>query len=453
MTETEPPSYDGFGFEALISSSHGAPSDLPVYTRRPTPPPIVSQVEREPKEFLYHIKNRSGNPWATLTVQGDPRLTKLIPTITQGSNLNGSVQLSLRSPEAIQAVCILVKGEIISGAPTAVPITFLETKHTLWSIAEGDPLAPENSENSGKSIVKLKGDYGWPYSIPLPTTVEKKGETFLLPHTFMDRLASFSVRYTAELRIVRGKLRTDDKVTCTFAYFSMRQPDSPSPLRQLAYQENSPLFGPEADPEGWHSQTSSVKGTVFASRMIDVKFTLSLANPLSYTRTASIPCAITIETKDLQALDLLSSPSASMVYLERTVYESKEAWRNTVEPCGQALFWPSTEGAPESSSFRRHLMGEIHLKANLQPSSSMLGFAVEYSVVVFPFQAAAFKPLNNSPFLRQTVEITTRYAPGPRQKTYTPPTYEIRNVIIDHYYYSMVIESVVGRSGRGRGGR
>jgi hypothetical protein len=92
-----------------------------------------------------------------------------------------------------------------------VPITFLETKHTLWSIAEGDPLAPENSENSGKSIVKLKGDYDWPYSVPLPTTVEKKGETFLLPHTFMDRLASFSVRYTAELRIVRGKLRTDDK--------------------------------------------------------------------------------------------------------------------------------------------------------------------------------------------------------------------------------------------------
>jgi hypothetical protein len=66
-----------------------------------------------------------------------------------------------------------------------------------------------------------------------------------------------------------------------------------------------------------------------------------------------------------------------MVYLERTFHENKEVWKNTVEPCGQAVFWPSTEGAPESSSFRRHLMGEIHLKANLQPSSSMLGFAVE----------------------------------------------------------------------------
>jgi hypothetical protein len=148
-----------------------------------------------------------------------------------------------------------------------------------------------------------------------------------------------------------------------------------------------------------------------------------------------------------------------MVYLERAFRENKDVWRNTVEPCGKAVFWPSTEGAPEDSSFRRHLMGEIHLKSNLQPSSEVHGFKVEvcllarcvclqsyslqYAVVVFPFQAAAFKPLvfDNSPLLRQVVEITTRYAPGARQKTYTPPTYETRNLIIDNYYYSLVIEN------------
>ncbi|KAJ7680810.1 hypothetical protein DFH06DRAFT_1164245 [Mycena polygramma] len=451
MMEIAPPSYDGFGYEALISSSHAAPSDLPVYTRRPTPPPAATQVERQ--EFPYHIKNRSGVPWATITIQGDARLTRRLPTIRQGSSLVGSVKLNLRSAETIQAVCILVKGEILDGGPTSAPINLLEIKHTLWSAAEGDPNAPAENSN-GKGVLKLKGDYQWQYTIPIPTTVTKDGETFRLPHTFLDRHGSFSVRYSAELRIVRGKLRSDDKLNCPFAYFSMKQPGPPSALRQLAYQENSPLFGPEADPEGWHTLRSSVKGTVFSSHMIDVKLTFSLANPLSYTRSASIPCALTIESPDRQALDLLSAPSSCMVYLERQIHENKEAWRNTVEACGQAVFWPSTEGASSDSSHRRHLMGEIHLRASLYPSSSALGFAVEYAVVVFPFQAAGFKPLDYSPVLRHGVELTTRYAPGPRQRTYTPPTYETRNVIIDHYYYSMVIENaVVGRSIRGRGGR
>ncbi|KAJ6594429.1 hypothetical protein B0H19DRAFT_1095463 [Mycena capillaripes] len=450
MAETiEPPSYDGFGYEALISSSHASPTDLPVYSRRPTLPPPMAPVARE-KEFTYHIKILSGNPWATLTVQGDARLTKLNPTIRQGSNLIGNVKLNLRSTEAIQAVCILVKGEIMDGGPASPPIIFLNSKHTLWSAAEGDPNAPESS---GKSVLKLKGEYQWPYTISLPATLSKDGETYRLPHTFLDRVASFSVRYTAELRVVRGKLRTDDKVTCTFGYFSMQQPGPPSTLRQLAYQENSSLFGPEADPDGWHAQTSTVRGTIFASRMIEVKFTFSLAKPLSYTRSASIPCAMTVETQDLQALDLLSTPSASMVYLERSVHENKELWRNTVEPCGQAVFWPSTESAPTDLPSRRQLMGEIHLRAGLQPSSTVFGFAVEYAVVIFPFQAAGFKPLDNSPVLRQVVEITTRYAPGPRQKTYSSPTYETRNQIVDHYYYSMVVENAIGRSIRGRGGR
>ncbi|KAF7376565.1 hypothetical protein MSAN_00072800 [Mycena sanguinolenta] len=447
MTELAPPSYDGFGDEALINSSHAALSDLPVYTRRPTPPP-AAQVNREPKEFTYEIKNRGGTPWATLTVHGDPRLTKAIPTIMEGSNLVGSVKLALRSAEAIQAICVLIKGEVMQGGPAAVPLVFLESKHTLWSAADGDPQAPENL---GKSVLKLQGDYHWPFSIALPTTLTKDSETYRLPHTFLDRLASFSVRYVAEMRIVRGKLRPDDKLTCKFGYFSMAQPGPPSALRQLAYQENSPLFGPESDPSGWESQSSSLKGIVFSSRAIEVKFTFSLAKPLSYTRSASIPCALTIETNDRQALDLLSSPSASMVYLERGFYEKKDIFRNTIEPCGQAVFWPSTEGAPEESSYRRRLMGEIHLRANLQPSSAVCGFQVEYAVVVFPFQAAAFKPIgvDNAPLLRQAVEITTRYAPGPRQKTYTPPTYEARNSIVDYYYYALVIENAQ-KSGRSK---
>ncbi|KAJ7757430.1 hypothetical protein B0H14DRAFT_2976612 [Mycena olivaceomarginata] len=431
----ELPSYDGSGNETLLSP--GDEGELPAYTRRPTPPPALQASI--PKEFTYEIggKYLNGAPWAILTVQGDPRLSKASPTIIQGSNVAGSVKLALRSPEAIQAVCILVRGEIVKSGPVAAPVTFLESKHTLWSAVEGDRRAPDAPGIAGKSTLKLKGDYHWPFSVPMPATFSKDGEAFRLPHSFSDP-GTFNVRYTAELRIVRGRLRSDDKVTCTFGYFSMQQPGPPSALRQLAYQENSPLLGPEADPEGWHSQSLSVKGTIFSSRMIDVKFTFSVAKPLAYTRSASIPCAMTIETPDLEALDLLSSPAASLVYLERAFRKKRETGSNTVEPCSQAVFWLPTEGADEDSSYRRRLIGEIHLRANLHPSSSVVGFRIEYTVVVFPFEAAGFKPLENSPVHRQPVEIMTRYAPGPRQRTYTPPTYKIRNASIDRHYSSLV---------------
>lgn len=149
-----------------------------------------------------------------------------------------------------------------------------------------------------------------------------------------------------------------------------------------------------------------------------------------------------------------------MVYLERISRRNDEKleWTQTVELCGRAVFHLSTEGALDYSA--RCLMGEIHLRADLQPSFTIFGFQVEvwphlvtcftiilsnyyskYAVVVFPFQAAGFKPLDSNPVLRQDVEIVTRYAPGPRQKMYTAPSQEIRNAVIDRYYQSLAQRS------------
>jgi len=41
-------------------------------------------------------------------------------------------------------------------------------------------------------------------------------------------------------------------------------------------------------------------------------------------------------------------------------------------------------------------MGEIHMRANLQPTTAVPWFAVKYAIVIFPFQAAGFKPLNRA---------------------------------------------------------
>ncbi|KAF7315911.1 hypothetical protein MIND_00107700 [Mycena indigotica] len=448
----EPPSYDGFNFEAFVRSSNGA-SDLPAYTRRPTPPPTT----REPRNFTFQLKNRSGVSWGSITIQGDPRLTKLLPTILEGSELTGSVQLKLRTTQAIQAVCVIVKGEIVGGAPGSVPQKFLDIKHVLWTAADGDPNSP-GSILAGSKLngLKLKGDYSWPFNIAIPPEISHGGETYRLPHSLLDKSTLCSIRYTTELRVVRGKLRPDDKLQCPFAYFSMRQPSSPSSLRMLAYQENSPLLGPDADPEGWQSFPLTIKAILFASRVVEIKLSFSLAKPLCYTRSGSIPCAMTIETSDTQAMDLLAVPSVPLVYLERTTKEFDEGYRTMTEPCGQAVFWPSTSGSSDSTiPNQRCLMGEIHLRNDLSPSSAVLGFAVEYAVVVFPFQAVGFKPMDDGkPILKESVEITTRYAPGPRQQTYSPPAYEGRNWAVDQYYYHLVIQRAVsGNRPRGRGGR
>ncbi|KAF7322022.1 hypothetical protein MKEN_00724900 [Mycena kentingensis (nom. inval.)] len=224
-TGAEPPSYDGFGFEAFVRSSNGN-SDLPAYTRRPTPPPTQN---RTPREFTFDLKNRSGVVWGGITVEGDPRLTKTVPTILEGTEIVGSAHLKLKTTEAMQAVCVIVKGEVLGsaqqGMASVVPLAFLEMRHVLWTASEGDPSASETTVPTTNRIgsklngIKLKGDYSWPFAISLPEEVAKEGKTYRLPHSFTDRTAVCSVRYTIELRVVRGKLRPDDKVAFPFAFF------------------------------------------------------------------------------------------------------------------------------------------------------------------------------------------------------------------------------------------
>ncbi|KAJ6613801.1 hypothetical protein B0H10DRAFT_2270100 [Mycena sp. CBHHK59/15] len=295
------------------------------------------------------------------------------------SSLTGSVSLMLQNREEIQAVpvsgssfLLKVKTEVISGGVPKVRILLFETTTT--------------------------------------------------------RGANFSIQYSLELRILRGKLmhgkQRKDKLGFTFGFFSMRQPGPPSMLRQLAYQENSPLLSPEADPEVWQSLPSfSNSGLLFSVLKLDVKCTLC------YTRSTSIPCALTIEMANTHALDVLTSPTAA---LERRTRSPGGA--DTLELCGQAIFKASTEGAAVDASSRRQLMGEIHLRRTLQPSTDMIDFLIEwfsvdpqYTVLVLPFQVTSFKPHRYEALLLQKVYIVTKYASGPRARMYTPATYETHN--------------------------
>lgn len=79
-----------------------------------------------------------------------------------------------------------------------------------------------------------------------------------------------------------------------FGYFSMQQPTPSSPLRQLAYRDNTDIPGPYLDPDGWHAlEPVQIRGTVFGERSVDAKCTVSCKSHLyiSYFsfRTPGLP--------------------------------------------------------------------------------------------------------------------------------------------------------------------
>lgn len=106
---------------------------------------------------------------------------------------------------------------------------------------------------------------------------------------------------------------------------------------------------------------------------------------LCYTRGSVIPLSMVLETKDLQALNLLSSPKAAVMRLRRRLRIHADTrktvdsigWKDAIEHSQLAAWWPSTEGAPDDSSCRRQINGELHLPIDLKPTSAMAHFRIE----------------------------------------------------------------------------
>ncbi|KAF8201309.1 hypothetical protein K438DRAFT_1821775 [Mycena galopus ATCC 62051] len=394
-----------------------ADSELPTYGSGPSPSRPTAALP---------------TPWAMLTLLGHPTLSRTIPTFLEGSNITGSVKLNLRSPDAIKSVVVFVRGDLIISGDPDERTNFFRMRKFLWTPSMGDPRAPGASTDNWEG--KLKGEYDWPISITLPElATSPDGERrFHLPHTFSDRALRSCIEYYFHLRITRGKLRPDDDVITSFGLFSMGQPSRPSQLRQLVYQSSAEatlvdILGPHSDTE------------VFGERAVNAKCTVFLAKPLCYTRSTSIPCAMTFETEDSQVADVLASIKSTAVYLQRTVRCLFAYSSTSIIACGQATWWPSADAAHARNPAQRHLMGEIHLRKDLHPSSTIKDFQVEYAVAVFPPAAVAFKPQGacTGPLITQSVKIVTRFAQGVRPKPSTVPVDKSADSHVDRYYESV----------------
>nr|GAT60473.1 predicted protein [Mycena chlorophos] len=423
MATQVPPAYEAEDTQLSLPEH-----DLPAYDG-PAPASDTAAAARTAarvatRAFTYQLKHHTLSAsadnahrwWAQLTLNGNDKLSSATePTILQGTPVSGSVQLDLQSlsagTDSVHAVHLTVRGQTQGGNPDGIgiPAVFLEIKKELWTRNAGTA-----GENPGP-----QGEQSLPFAIDLPSEIIKQGKAYPLPASFGTELGYFTVEYHVELRVVRSMFHLgSDKLHAKFKYFALTTAAAPSPLRALAYQENSPLLGPDADPDGWASKVFSIKGRAFASRDVDIQVKISLAKPFSYTRATSIPVAMSIESTDAEVVDLLSAPRAPILILECTTQQNALNYHTTSEVAGQAVWW-TVPGQPKG-----HLMGEIHLKSSLYPSTDFApyGFRVLYSLVFFPFQAPGFKqtgeiePIKGS---RQVVDITTSFASGPRPKTYS----------------------------------
>lgn len=62
------------------------------------------------------------------------------------------------------------------------------------------------------------------------------------------------------------------------------------------------------------------------------------------------------------------------------------AWKDAIDDSQLAVWWPSTEGSEDSarsSQHRRFVNGELHLRADIKPTSSMAHFRIEVRLLWF----------------------------------------------------------------------
>ncbi|KAJ3745018.1 hypothetical protein DFH05DRAFT_1491925 [Lentinula detonsa] len=410
---------------------------LPRYSVVPKPPPPYSTVSSSSAldHYSFSLKSSKGNIWASVNLPKKDHSGSYsvndIPIIGEGANLiTGLVKLNLKTPETIQRIIMTVRGRAITGANEGGSHIFLDHSVSLWSKEQGEPNAYRNDltavagTSTSSRQGKLLGSYTFPFTFSLPTG---EADGVALPDTFHERASGVRVRYELVLKIGRGRLKSDSKLHIPVVYHCRTAPSPPSILRQHAYQENTTAPGPPLDPDGW-STFSPVDciGRLLNSRTVILRCTLSLANPLSYTRGSFISCHLRVESIDEQALDLLVSPRTTVLRLSRRVKYLFDAGqgmqhngkstasvpRYEILDVGQTI-WSHDHDINEDDSRVRYLTGEIPLSKELPPSSDVSSFGVEYIVTLLPFESATFRPEGATMLQTHKVQVVSDFAQGP----------------------------------------
>ncbi|EIN11045.1 hypothetical protein PUNSTDRAFT_133099 [Punctularia strigosozonata HHB-11173 SS5] len=435
---------------------------LPAYTE-----PIAG-VPREPVVHCIQLETSKQKAWVTLTIQSRARNAQQLPEFLEGDKITGSLDLDLDKGDSIIAISVSVVGILTfpdsasGGVHESKQDVFLNVSRTLWNLGMGDPCSVNSTSTSTsrqKFTAKLLGKYSFAFTLELGREVSYKlpkqiatkvgddglPKPYRLPPTCEEGVGEFSIHYELVAHLQRGTFKADTRLGRKLVYSPHLQPDPPSALRQLVYQENADfLLGPHGDPLGWHTvQTAIIEGTIFKMRHVELRCTLSLARPLCYTRGSIIPLSLLIESQDQQALDLFATPYAIRVCLVRrqTCHPGiKSKVKDTMKLIDGhylvsskeiefAAWWPDrTPQEVPGSAERRVLQGEIRIPSMAIPSASFAILNISYFVATLPFSVAAFEAGGDSPrsgnIITVPVTVGTVYANGPQPKAFTPPGYK-----------------------------
>ncbi|OCH95904.1 hypothetical protein OBBRIDRAFT_809459 [Obba rivulosa] len=378
-------------------------------------------------EHRYQLEDSGGKAWIWMSIKSRAREPHQLPLFYEQDILTGTVEVDFDKTSGAKAVTITATAGV-----TAVgqdEDTFLKITHTLWDAKESTSTKP-------------KGKHTWPFSVSVPSEVaisdkfrpKQPLKTYPLPPTFSERASPAYVDYKLVVTVRRGAFKVNHTLATSWVYWPITRADPPSHLRQIAYDEGSPLIGPEGDPEGWKVLPPvKITGTVFSSRQVEVLCTIAIAKPLSCAAGSPFPIFLTLTGSDEQALDLLASPSSPKLHLTRTraigegAAGGAEAGRTDnvfVQSVGSAFFWLSSEGAVQAGT--RTLQGELDVKKGLKQSFALPGFALWYSLALYPFSASGFSSAvpATEPLLTESVTITSSNAVGITPRSYAPPGYD-----------------------------
>ncbi|KAF9048576.1 hypothetical protein BJ165DRAFT_1032323 [Panaeolus papilionaceus] len=271
-----------------------------------------------------------------------------------------------------------------------------------------------------------------PKEITTPSRKVHLGDTYMLPQTLTDFETGTNVTYEVILQLVWGPFHPDDELIMPLGFIPIIRPPTLPMMCQRAYLNDLPLDSPFEDPQSWHSlaPVEIMRGVDGNHLRKPVVCTLFLAKPLSYTRGSFIPLFISVDGGAKGIVDVLTSlPAFPVCLLQRSIIGAhlageelpSSAWK-VVKDASNMAVWRSNILSDAgirhgTGAHQRTLHGELHLPADLNPTTHIFNFQIEYAVALFPMHNTGSVSTGKRSLVIQPINVATSYAAGPQPKS------------------------------------
>ncbi|KAI0319527.1 hypothetical protein OF83DRAFT_1109896 [Amylostereum chailletii] len=411
--------------------------DLPEYSHviehlRPPPSIDIGRSSGFITSHAFYLRDGHGRPWMTLSLQSRAQSAKYLPVYCENDAITGELTLDLSGAETLKGITLTLKGSLTATGQDE--IVFISETQELWS-----PLSPASSERFPS------GTHTFPIFFPLPSEASftfNRGppQSHRLPPTFSERASPVYVDYRLTVSMRRSGISPNRKLSTGLAYVPREVAQKPSLMRMLAYQEGTPLLGPDEDPPGWRVlEPFNIQGTLFDTRSINVQCKFAIATPTSYVTGSPIPLFLTLRSTDVHALDLLAPGMnvrlARLLAVGNVATDESVARRSNntfVTPVAKAVFWPASPPSPDLDKARvengeRILHGELHIPKGVKPSFVFPKISMRYQVLFFPPMSSGFVSSTppDTPLTAEPVTITLHKPPGVVYRSFAPPGYDV----------------------------